>query len=163
MGRHSRLHQPVDPEGHVALDAARVLDPRRQRRDDNRRAPAVSDDGGRHAALPRHQRERLGDQEQVRQHLRLPALAARRTGARHRRHARRQGRGRLRLWRSRQGLRAGAARPGLPRDRDRNRPDLRAAGGDGRLPGDDDRRGRGARPTSSSPRRATTTSSRSST
>ena len=31
------------------------------------------------------------------------------------------------------GLRAGAARPGLPRHRHRNRSDLRAAGGDGRL------------------------------
>ena len=41
----------------------------------------------------------------------------------------------LRLRRSRQGLRAGAARPGLPRHRHRNRSDLRAAGGDGRLRG----------------------------
>ena len=41
----------------------------------------------------------------------------------------------LRLRRGRQGLRAGAARPGLPRGRHRDRPDLRAAGGDGRLPG----------------------------
>ena len=38
-----------------------------------------------------------------------------------------------------QGLRAGAARPGLPRDRHRDRPDLRAAGGDGRLRGQDAR------------------------
>ena len=56
-----------------------------------------------HAALSRHQRQRLGDEEQVRQHLRLPPLAARRSRARHRRHARRQGRGRVRLRRSRQG------------------------------------------------------------
>ena len=47
---------------------------------------------GGHAALPRHQRQRLGDQEQVRQHLRLPALADRRPQARDRRDARRQGR-----------------------------------------------------------------------
>jgi adenosylhomocysteinase len=39
-------------------------------------SPSLSDDGSGHAALPRHQRERLGDQEQVRQHLRLPPLAA---------------------------------------------------------------------------------------
>jgi adenosylhomocysteinase len=39
-------------------------------------APPQPDDGGRHAALPRHQRERLGDEEQVRQHLRLPPFAA---------------------------------------------------------------------------------------
>ena len=129
----------VDREGQVALDAHRLVNPRRQRRNDDRRAPPLSDDGSGHAALPRHQRQRLGHQEQVRQHLRLPSFAARRPRARDRRHARRQGRGRLRLRRSRQGLRAGAARPGLPRHRDRNRSDLRAAGGDGRLPGDDAR------------------------
>ena len=58
-----------------------------------------------HAALPGHQRQRLGHQEQVRQHLRLPPLADRRPQPRHRRHARRQGRRRLRLRRGRQGLR----------------------------------------------------------
>ena len=89
----------------------------------------------RHAAVPGHQRQRLGHQEQVRQHLRLPPLARRRPQSRHRRDARRQGRGGLRLRRSRQGLRAGAARPGLPRHRHGDRPDLRAAGGDGRLRG----------------------------
>ena len=46
------------------------------------------------------------------------------------------------LRRSRQGLRAGAARPGLPRDRHRDRSDLRAAGGDGGLRGQDARRRR---------------------
>ena len=50
--------------------------PRRHRGDDDRRAPPLPDDGGRHAALPGHQRQRLGDQEQVRQPLRLPPLAA---------------------------------------------------------------------------------------
>ena len=99
------------------MDAAREDDPRRQRGNDDGRAPAVSDDGSRHAALPRDQRQRLGDQEQVRQHLRLPAFAARRPGARDRRHAGRQGRRRVRLRRGRQGLRAGAAWPGLPCDR----------------------------------------------
>ena len=64
--------------------------------------------------------------------------------ARHRRHARRQGRRGVRLRRSRQGLRAGAARPGLPRDRHRDRSDLRAAGRDGGLRGDD-ARGRASR------------------
>ena len=153
----------VDGEGQGALDAARAGNPRRQRGDDHRRPSPLPDDGGRHAALPGHQRQRLGDQEQVRQHLRLPPLAARRPRARDRRDARRQGRGRLRLRRSRQGLRAGAARPGLPRDRHRDRSDLRAAGGDGRLRGQHARRrGRDA-PTSSSPRRATTTSSPSTT
>ena len=46
----------------------------------------------------------------------------------------------------RQGLGRGAARPGRPRDRERDRPDQRAAGRDGRLPGrpprDRDRPGR---------------------
>ena len=54
---------------------------------------------------------------------------------RHRRDDRRQGRRRLRLRRRRQGLRAGAPRPGRPGDRHRGRPDQRAAGGDGGLPG----------------------------
>ena len=139
------LHQVVDRPGPEALDAARFVDPRRERRDDHRRAPAVSDDGSGHAAVPGHQRQRLGDQEQVRQHLRLPPLAAGRPRARDRRHARRQGGGRVRLRRSRQGLRAGAARPGLPRHRHRDRSDLRAAGGDGRLPGRDARGRRRAR------------------
>ena len=163
MGRHPADDPRVDREGQGALHAHRVDDPRRQRGDDDRRAPPLSDDGSRHAALPRDQRERLGDQEQVRQHLRLPPLAARRPRARDRRHARRQGGRRLRLRRGRQGVRAGAARPGLPRHHYRNRPDLRPAGGDGRLPGGDARRRRRRRRTSSSPRPGTTTSSPSST
>ena len=57
------------------------------------------------------------------------------------------------------GCAAVAARPGRPRDRHRDRPDLRAAGGDGGLRGHD-AGGRGrAPPTSSSPRPATRTSS----
>ena len=48
----------------------------------------LRDDRGRHPAVPGHQRERLGDQEQVRQRLRLPPLAARRSRAGDRRHAR---------------------------------------------------------------------------
>ena len=41
----------------------------------------------------------------------------------------------VRLRRCRQGRCRGAARPGCPRHRERGRPDLRAAGRDGRLPG----------------------------
>ena len=141
------------------LDHAGEGDSRRQRGDDDRRAPALSDDGSRHAAVPGHQRQRLGDQEQVRQHLRLPSLAARRPRARHRRDARRQGGGRARVWRSREGLRAGSARPGLPRDRHRDRSDLRAAGGHGRLRGEDARGRRRDARTSSSPPPGTSTSS----
>ena len=92
--------------------------------------------------LPGDQRQRLGHQEQVRQPVRLPPLAHRRHPARHRRDARRQGRGGVRLRRRGQGLRAVAARPGRARHHHRDRSDLRAAGGDGRLPGDDARRGR---------------------
>ena len=126
-------------------------------------APPLPDDGSGHAAVPRDQRQRLGHQEQVRQHLRLPPLADRRPQPRHRRHARRQGRGRLRLRRGGQGLRPGAARPGLPRRGHRDRPHLRAAGGDGGLRGRHARgRGRDA-PTSSSPPPATATSSPSTT
>ena len=55
-----------------------------------------------------------------------------------------------------------AARPGRPRHRHRDRPDLRAAGGDGRLPGRHPRRRARRPPTSSSPRPATRTSSPSS-
>ena len=69
---------------------------------------------------------------QVRQQVRLPPLAHRRHQPRHRRDDRRQARRRLRLRRRRQGLRRVAARPGRPRRRHRDRPDLRAAGGDGR-------------------------------
>ena len=53
-----------------------------------------------------------------------------------------QDRGDLRLRRRRQGLRAVAARTGCARHRHRDRPDLRAAGGDGGLPGHDARRRR---------------------
>ena len=63
----------------------------------------------------------------------------------------------LRLRRRRQGLRGVPARPGRPRDRHRDRPDLRAAGGDGRLPGRHARRRHRRGPTSSSPRPATRT------
>ena len=48
------------------------------RGDDHGRAPSLRDGEEGHAAVPGHQRQQLGDQEQVRQHLRLPALADRR-------------------------------------------------------------------------------------
>jgi hypothetical protein len=87
----------------------------------------------RQAAVPGHQRQRLGHQVQVRQPLRLPRVAGRRHQARHRRDDRRQGRGGLRLRRRRQGLGAVAARASAPTSGHRDRPDLRAAGGDGGL------------------------------
>ena len=64
----------------------------------------------------------------------------RRNHARHRRHALRQDGGRVRLRRRRQRLGTVAARPGRPRGHHRDRPNLRAAGTDGRLRRQDDRR-----------------------
>ena len=117
------------------VDRGRRRHPRRHRGDHHRRAPAVRDGHGRHAAVPGDQRQRLGDQVEVRQQVRLPALPDRRHQPGHRRAHRRQGRGRLRLRRRGQGLRGLAARPGRPGHHHRDRPDLRAAGRDGRLPG----------------------------
>ena len=77
----------------------------RHRGDHHRRAPALPDARGGHAALPGHQRQRLGHQVEVRQPLRLPPLAHRRHQPGHRRDDRRQGRGGVRLRRRRQGLR----------------------------------------------------------
>ena len=93
------------------------------------------------AALPCDQRQRLGHEIQVRQPVRLPRVAGRRDQARDRRHDRGQGRRRGRLWRRRQGL-GGIAACALGAGLDhRDRPDLRAAGRDGRLPGRHDGRG----------------------
>ena len=110
----------------------------RHRRDHHRRAPPLPDAQGGAAAVPGDQRQRLGHQVEVRQHLRLPRVAGRRHQARHRRDGGGQGRRGRGLRRGRQGLGAGAARPVGPGLGHRDRPDLRAAGGDGRLPGRDD-------------------------
>ena len=133
------------------------------RRDHHRRASPLQDAAGRQAAGSRHQRQRFGDEIEVRQSVRLPRVAGRRHQARDRRHAGRQSRGYLRLRRCRQGLGAIAARHGRSRDRDGNRSDQCAAGRDGRLPGHDGRRDAWASATSTSPAPATSTSSRSST
>ena len=75
------------------------------------------------ADLPRLQRQRLGHEVQVRQSLRLPALADRWHQPGHRRDARAA---RWPSWRvtamSERAVRAGAARPGLPGHRLRDRP-----------------------------------------
>ena len=126
-------------QGARPLDQGRPGHQGRDRGDHHRRAPALPDAPGRHAAVPGHQRQRLGHQVEVRQPLRLPPQPHRRHQPRHRRDDRRQGRGRLRLRRRRQGLRPVAAGPGRPRDRHRGRPDLRAAGRHGGLPGRDPR------------------------
>ncbi len=132
---------------------------RRHRGDHHRGPPALRDAPAGEAAVLRHQRQRLGDQVQVRQQVRCPALADRRPEPGHRRADRRQGRRGLRLRRRRQGLCRVAARPGRPGDRHRDRPDLRAAGGDGRVPGRHARGRARPTPTSTSPRPATATSS----
>ena len=124
------------------VDAHGGVDQGRHRGDHDRRQAAVQDARRRRAAVPGDQRQRLGDEVEVRQPLRLPPLARRRPLPGDRRDARRQGRRRLRLRRRRQGLRPEPARPGLPGDRHRDRPDQRPAGGDGGLPGDDARRRR---------------------
>ena len=136
----------------------------RHRGNDDRRQAPLPDAQGRPTRVPGDQRQRLGHQEQVRQPLRLPRVAGRRHQARDRRDDRRQGR----AWSRATATSARAARRRCARCRrtvldHRDRPDLRAAGGDGRLSQwstmDDacDRR------TSSSPPPATSTSSRAST
>ena len=127
---HARLRR-----GQPEVDPGGRRHPRRDRGDHHRRPPALPVRRPGQAAVPGDQRQRLGHQVEVRQPLRLPPLADRRHQPRHRRDDRRQGRGRARLRRRRQGLRRVAARPGRPRHRHRDRPDLRAAGRDGGLPG----------------------------
>ena len=129
-------------EDSAAVHADRGGDQGRHRGDHDRRAPALPVRRAGTAVVPGDQRQRLGDQEQVRQQVRLPALADRRDQPRHRRDDRRQVGRDVRLRRRRQGLRGVAARPARSRRDHRDRPDLRAAGGDGRLPGAD-ARGRG--------------------
>ena len=135
----------------------------RLRGDHHRRAPPLRHAEGRHAVVARHQRERLGDQVEVRQPLRLPRVAGRRHPTRHRRDDVRQGRDGRGLRRRRQGVGSVAQAGRLPRDGFRGRSDLRAAGRDGRLSGRHDGRRRADAPTSSSRRPATRTSSRSTT
>ena len=92
---------------------------------------------GGQAAVPRHQRQRLRHQVEVRQPLRLPRIAGRRHPPRHRRDDGRQGGDGRGLRRRRQGLGRLAAPGRLPRHGLRDRSDLRPAGGDGRLRGRD--------------------------
>ena len=66
----------------------------RHRGDDDRRPAPLPARRDRRPAVPGDQRQRLGDEVEVRQPLRLPPLAGRRDQPRHRRDDRRQGRGR---------------------------------------------------------------------
>ena len=106
---------------------------RRFRRNDDRRASPLPDDGSGQAAGAGDQRQRLGHEVEVRQLLRLPRIARRRHQARDGPDGRRQGRLCVRLRRRRQGFGAFAARVRRARDRHRDRSDQCAAGRDGRL------------------------------
>jgi adenosylhomocysteinase len=109
---------------------------------------------GRHAPLPRHQRQRLRHQEQVRQPLRLPPLAGGRPDARHRRDAQRQSRRRLRLRRRRQGLRQSSSGQGAASSSPRSIPSAPCRP-PWKVIRSDARRRRSPTPTSSSPPPAT--------
>ena len=113
----STLLQALARRGRRQVDADRGRHQGRHRGDDDRRPPPLPDGRGRHAPVPGDQRQRLRHEEQVRQPLRLPALARRRDQPRRRPDARRQAVRRLRLRRRRQGLGRVAARPGRPRRR----------------------------------------------
>ena len=135
LGRAAEAAGQDRRRGPDPLAAHRGHRPGRHGGDHDRCPPPLPDAGRWLAPVPGDERQRLGHQEQVRQHLRLPPLAGRRHHARDRRHALGQGRGRLRLRRRRQGLRSvpeGAGRAGADH---RDRPDLRPAGGHGGLPG----------------------------
>jgi len=137
-----RRHQGEAGAGCHLVQPQERRDHRRDRRDHHRRAPLERDERQGHAAVPRHQRQRLGHQEQVRQPVRLPREPGGRHQARHRRDGGRQDRRGGRLRRRGQGLGTGAARPLGAGMGDRDRPDQRAAGSDGRLPRGDDGLGR---------------------
>ena len=91
-------------------------------------APAPRDGGQRSPPGARLQRERLGDQEQVRQPLRLPRVPGGRDQASHRRDGGRQDRGRRGIRGRRQGLCTGPPLPRRDRPGDRDRSHLRAPG-----------------------------------
>ncbi len=77
--------------------------PGRERGDDDRRQPPLPPRRGGTPAVPRDQRQRLGDEVEVRQPLRHPPFPARRPQPGHRRPHRRQDRRRRRLRGRRQG------------------------------------------------------------
>jgi adenosylhomocysteinase len=110
----------------------------RHRGDHHRRAPPLRDEKRRRAAFPAINvndsvtKSKFDNKYGCRHSLSTASTAPPTSCSR-------QGRRRLRLRRRRQGLRAVAEGPGRPRHRHRDRPDLRAAGRDGGLPGHDPR------------------------
>ncbi len=109
----------------------------RLRGDDDGRAPPLRDAEEGHAAVPGDQRQRLGDQVEVRQPLRLPRKPRRRHPPRHRRDDGRQGGDGRGLRRRGQGLGRLAAQRRLPRHGLGDRSHLRPAGRHGGLRGRD--------------------------
>ena len=112
-GRGSALRRDQGAAGQEAglVQQDRQGNSRRDRRDHDRRASALSDGEGRQASVPGHQRQRQRHQVEVRQSLRLPRVAGRRHPPRHRRDDGGQGGDGRRLRRRRQGL-GGVAAPG---------------------------------------------------
>ena len=157
---HPRAADALAGRGPAALHADRRGDPGRDRGDDHRRASALPVRRGRAGCCSRRSTSttrspsRKFDNKYGCRHSLIDGINRATDVLIGGKVARR-----LRLRRRRQGLRRVAARPGRARDRHRDRPDLRAAGGDGRLPGRDARGRARRRPTSSSPRPATRTSS----
>ena len=90
--RALRRDQGAARQGPEVLLAGQGVDQGRHRGDDHRREAALPDARRRAARLSGDQRQRLGDEVQVRQPLRLPRVARRRHQARDRRDGRRQGR-----------------------------------------------------------------------
>ena len=135
-GRGSLLRaveEAAEGEAEGLVRRGRQGDQGRVGRDHHGRAPPLQARRAGQAAVPGDQRQRLGDQVEVRQSLRLPRVAGRRDPPRYRRDARRQGRLGRRLRRRRQGLGCVAAPGRRTRHRRGSRSDLRAAGVDGRL------------------------------
>ena len=95
---------------------ARPQHQRRDRGNHDRRASALPDAQGRPPAVPGDQRQRLRDQVEIRQSLRLPREPGRRHPPRHRRDDGGQGRDGRGLRRRGQGLGRIAAQCRLPRD-----------------------------------------------
>ena len=129
----ARRRRRPDPDHARQVSRTAGRRARAVRGNDHRRASPLRDGARRNAQGPGDQRQRLGDQVEVRQSLRLPRKPGRRDQARHRRDAGGQDRRGLRLRRRGQGLRRQPARPGRARAGDRGRPDLRAPGLDGGL------------------------------
>ena len=118
-GRGSTFRRdPAPAQGKSRLvSALRHRDPRRERRDHDRRASALRDAERGQTSLAGDQRQRFGHQVEIRQSVRLPRIARRRHSPRHRRDDGRQSRDGRRLRRRRQRLSRVAAQRRLPRDR----------------------------------------------